>query len=106
MPLTVAPLRFGPVAIEFPAVPMGTRLRGHTGIIGDDMFRGRAPVRLSVNVDGREIGATEEPPATPGWHAFQFDTAQFAGQAHAVSFAVTSPDAQDRSFCFDALTLP
>lgn len=95
-----------PLTIEFPAVPLGKTLRGHTGILGEQMLDGNAPVTLAVSVDGAPIGQAEEPPRTPGWHLFQLDTAKWAGQPHALSFRITAPDVWQRIFCFEAMTLP
>ena len=95
-----------PLIIEFPDVPMGRVLRGHTGIIGEAALRGGSPVRLAVKVDGEELGAAQEPPRKPGWHVFQMDTARFAGRRHALAFAITAADPGARWFCFDAMTLP
>ncbi len=95
-----------PVAIELRDVPIGRTLRGHTGIVGEAMLRGEAPVRLEVRLDGELLGAAEEPPRTPGWHAFQIDTARRAGTSGTFLFLVSSPDARERHFCFDAMTLP
>lgn len=95
-----------PLSIEFPEVPMGRLLRGHTGIAGDAALRGTSPVRLSVKVDGEELGAAQEPPRAPGWHLFQMDTARHAGRQHTLTFTVTAADPGARWFCFDAMTLP
>lgn len=95
-----------PITLRFHDVPLGTKLHGHTAIVGEAMLRGSAPVRLSVKVGDEEIGVAEEPAATPGWHAFQFDTTSAAGQARDVTFTVTSDDPDERPLCFDAMTLP
>jgi hypothetical protein len=95
-----------PLVIEFPDVPMGRVLRGHTGIVGEAMLAGNAPVRLAVQVDGEEVGAAVEPPRTPGWHTFQLDTTLHAGRGATVTFTVTAADPGQRLFCFDAMTLP
>ena len=95
-----------PLTIELPEVPMGRVLRGHTGIAGDAARRGGGPVRLSVKVDGEELGAVEEPPRRPGWHVFQLDTTRQAGRPHLLTFTVAARDPSARWFCFDAMTLP
>ena len=94
------------LTIEFPEVPMGRVLRGHTGIAGDAALRGGSPVRLAVAVDGEEVGAAQEPPRKPGWHVFQADTARHAGRAHRLAFTISAADPGARWFCFDAMTLP
>jgi len=95
-----------PLVIEFPDVPMGRVLRGHTGIVGEAMLVGNAPLRLAVTVDGEDVGAAVEPPRTPGWHTFQIDTTRQAGRSGTVAFTVTTDDAWQRVFCFEAMTLP
>ena len=95
-----------PLTIEFPGVPLGRALRGHTGIAGEATLVGEAPVRLTVLVEGKEVGWAEEPPAQPGWHAFQIDTGRFAGRSGTVTLVVTAADVADRLFCFDAYVLP
>ncbi len=95
-----------PLTIVFPEVPVGRVLRGHTGIAGDAARRGGSPVRLTVKVDGEELGAVEEPPRQPGWHVFQMDTSRHAGRPHLLAFTVTAADPGARWFCFDAMTLP
>ncbi|HEY6107231.1 MAG TPA: hypothetical protein VIV59_14700 [Anaeromyxobacteraceae bacterium] len=95
-----------PLAVEFPDVPMGRVLRGHTGIAGDAALRGASPVRLGVKVDGEDLGAIEELPRRPGWHVFQMDTTRLAGRARTLTFTVTAADPRARWFCFDAMTLP
>lgn len=95
-----------PLSVEFPEVPVGRVLRGHTGIAGDAALRGASPVRLEVRLDGEVLGAVEEPPRRPGWHAFQMDTASHAGRAGTLTFTVAAPDPGARWFCFEAMTLP
>ncbi len=95
-----------PLTITFPAVPMGRILRGHTGIVGEAALAGEAPVHLAVKIEDQDVGAFEEPPATPGWHPFQLDTSSHSGRARAVTFAITATDVTQRHFCFDAYTLP
>lgn len=95
-----------PLTVEFPGVPMGRVLRGHTGIAGEAAMGGSAPVRLSVAVDGQPLGAVEEPPGRPGWHVFEMDTSRHAGAARTLAFSVAAADPRARWFCFDAMTLP
>jgi hypothetical protein len=95
-----------PLAITFPAVPLGRALRGHTGIAGEAALAGAGSIRLSVKVDGEDIGATEVPPAHPGWQAFQLDTTRQAGRVGTVTFTVTAAKVDRRDLCFDAYTLP
>ena len=96
----------GPLVISFPNVPLGRVLRGHTGIVGELALGGTAPIHLSVSANGRALGAADEPPASPGWHAFQFDTGAEAGKVETVTFSLTAGEADERHLCFDAYTLP
>jgi hypothetical protein len=89
-----------PLVIEFPAVPMGRALRGHTGFIGAGPG---IPGHLVVKVDGEEIGAAEQGAGAAGWHAFQLDTTHHTGRAASVTFLVA---AAGPGFCFEAMTLP
>ncbi len=95
-----------PLSIEFPAVPMGRVLRGHTGIIGEAALGGRAPVRMVVEVDGAFLANVEEPPRKPGWHVFHLDTSRLAGRSRTVTFRISAADDARRWFCFEAMTLP
>ncbi len=95
-----------PLAIRFPAVPLGRTLRGHTGIVGEAALAGRAPVRLAVLIDGEEVGQAEEPPGEPGWHAFELGTTRYAGRSATVTFVVSAADVESRHLCFDAYVLP
>jgi hypothetical protein len=95
-----------PLTLSFPGVPLGRALRGHTGIVGEAAWAGKSAVRLSVKIDGHDEGFTEEPPAQPGWHPFEVDTARHAGRSVTVTFVVTAPDVTRRHFCFDAYVLP
>ncbi len=95
-----------PLSIEFPAVPVGRVLRGHTGIIGDAALDGRAAVRMTIEVDGQFLANVEEPPRTPGWHLFHLDTSRWAGRARTLTFRISAGDASRRWFCFEAMTLP
>jgi hypothetical protein len=96
----------GTLVLEFPEVPVGRTLRGHTGIVGDAARGGAAPVQLTVKVDGQAVGAVEEPPGRPGWHPFQADTSRLAGAPRIVSFEIRASDPARRWFCLDAMTLP
>ncbi len=95
-----------PLTIAFQGVPLGRALRGHTGIVGAEAPAGEAPIRLSVKIDGADVGAAEEPPGRPGWHTFQLDTTRYAGHVGAVTFTVEAAAADHRHLCFDAYTLP
>lgn len=94
------------LSIEFPDVPMGRVLRGHTGIIGDAALDGRAPVRLVVEVEGEFLANVDEPPRKPGWHVFHLDTSRWAGRTRTVTFRISTADDARRRFCFEAMTLP
>ncbi len=95
-----------PLTITFPAVPLGRTLRGHTGIAGEAASAGKGSIRLSVKLDEEDVGETEQPPAGPGWQAFQLDTSRQAGRVGAVKFTVTAAKVDRRDLCFDAYILP
>jgi hypothetical protein len=95
-----------PLALEFPGVPIGRSLRGHTATVGDAPLAGSAPVRLAVRVDGEEVGLVEEPPGRPGWRPFQLDTSRLAGRVRDVSVEVRAADPAHAPFCFEAMTVP
>jgi hypothetical protein len=98
-PCLVAALDEGaPLAIEFPPVRVGRRVRGHAGRLG----AGGAPLRLSVVVDGEEAGAAEL--AGPGFVPFEVDTTRFGGAVRRVALILTPSGGAD--VCLDAETLP
>jgi len=90
-----------PLALTFRGVPLGRAFHGHAGVAGDP--GATAPVRLSVHVDDEEAGEVEL--ASPGWQAFDVDTARFAGHARDVTLVLTSA-ARPGPLCLDAVTVP
>jgi len=58
-------------------------------------------VLLRVLVDGREVGQSWQG-SNDGWKPLDVDTTAFDGQAHEVTFAVSSPQPYARHFCFAA----
>jgi hypothetical protein len=106
--ITVTPgaARTGPVAITFPAVPMGASLRGGAGTVGRLPAPAAAPIHFALQVDGREIAAMDLPSAAAAWSRFDVSTGALSGQPHAVTVVLTSPDPAGRTVCFDAWTLP
>lgn len=92
-----------PLAIAFPAVPVGHALRGHAGAAGDRGGELQAPVRISVQVDGEEAGAAELTGA--GFAPFEIETGHLAGVSRTVTLVITSPGAPG-AICLDAETLP
>ena len=89
------------LVVSFPGVPVGRALRGHAAAAG---ARG-APVRITAQVDGEEVGAFEVTGA-PGWRAFQIDTTRFAGGLRQVAFVLTGAGPDAPPVCFEAMTLP
>jgi hypothetical protein len=92
----------GPVALTFPAVPMGRVLRGHAGIAGDPGGAG-SQIRIGVQVDGEEVGAAEL--AGAGWSPFQIDTSRFAERVRPLTLTVNAAGIAG-PVCLDAVTLP
>jgi hypothetical protein len=89
-----------PLAIAFAPLRLGRTVHGHAGPAGD--AGPRAPVRISVLLDGEEAGAAELPGG--GWSPFLIDTSRSAGQQRSLSLAVTSPGRL--ALCLDAMVLP
>lgn len=96
----------GPLALTFPAVPMGMALRGGAGIVGRIPAPKSVPVRLSVQVDGEEFAALELSPDSPGWSRLEARTASLAAEPHAVTVVIASHGAAPPTVCFDLWTLP
>jgi hypothetical protein len=97
----------GALAITFPGVPMGLELRGGAGLAGRVREPASpAPVRLAVQVDGREVAALELPGAGGGWQRFTARTGPLAGERHAITFLLSSPEPGGRTVCFDGWTVP
>ena len=88
--------------ITFPAVTLGRRVVGYTGIDDfENRKRNDAPVTLQVKVGDRTAGKVIHQNKWP-WTRFSMDTTREAGQTHAVSFEITTPQAFARTFCFAA----
>jgi hypothetical protein len=96
----------GPLALTFPRVPMGLALRGGAGVVGRLPSPGAPPIRLAVQVDGREVAALELPSGTPAWTPIDARTATLSAEPHAVTVVLSAADAADRTVCFDLWTLP
>jgi hypothetical protein len=88
--------------IGFPAVSVGRRLVGYTGIDDfENAKRAEEPVFFKVFVGDRLLGAVTHENDWP-WTRFSFDTSQNAGQTQPVRFEVTTTVAYARTFCFAA----
>ena len=95
-----------PLTIEFPDVPMGRALRGHIAAAGDAGQGTGSPVRMSVRVDGEDLGEVDEPAGHTGWHPFAFDTTRFAGRSLPVSLRLSFARPAREPTCLAAATLP
>jgi hypothetical protein len=89
-----------PLQLEFPGVLAGRVLRGRAA--GADGGASGAPVRVAVQVDGRDVGAVE---AGGGDAPFLLDTREHAGRLVTVALAVTWP-APAGAVCLEALAEP
>ncbi len=97
------PPRRGEVITTFHDVPLGKTIQGHHGMywIIERPLTG-APVKLTVRVDGEDVGSIEHIDGQ-GWAPFSFDLGKLAGTtAKTVAFAVSSPNYKDRHYCFEA----
>lgn len=95
-----------PLTLSLPDAPVGRALRVFTGIVGEAALQGRAPVEVTVALDGHVVGRAEEPPAAPGWHRTELDTAALAGQHAALTITLRTADPSPRPFCLEAYALP
>lgn len=98
------PPHAGELVVTFDDVPLGQAIRGHAGLswIIERERRGK-PVTLRVMVDGNVVGELLHRDGE-GFVPFAFDLGERAGKDGSVSFAVSSSDARDRHFCFEAIS--
>ena len=99
------PPAWGELKIRYRKVDLGEVIAGHGGM--DWMIERElhgAPIRLTVKVDGQTVGEAIHRDGQ-GWARFEFG---LGAHAHArgaeVEFAVSSPNYQNRHFCFEANT--
>jgi len=93
------------LTLSFSSVKLGSTIQGYAGL-PYFLFRdeGWPHIALTITVNGVKLGNYEHAPET-GWHAFSFDTSQFAGQSATVDFTIeSSRDPREQSFCFYADT--
>jgi hypothetical protein len=90
-----------PLVMSFPPTRIGRTIDGHAGRVGAGSGSA-APVRVSLLIDGEELGSAEL--AAAGWVPFRIDTSRSAGQVRAVGLVLTSPAPLD--LCLEALVLP
>ena len=92
------------LSLTFAHVPMGEQLYGYVGF---SFFRfrdpGWAPVKLSVAIDGVELGAHSHLPES-GWQPFQFPTESLRGSSHEVRLEVFGAENGELELCFYAAT--
>jgi hypothetical protein len=99
--LYVQPVDRAQVRVNFSAT-LGRTLAIRTGLHDYHQRKiGDGRVLLRVLVDGREVAQTWQG-SNDGWKPLELDTGPFAGQAHEVTFAVSSPKPYARHFCFAA----
>jgi len=99
------PFARGEIVTRFHDVPLGREIRGHGGMYWIvEREKTGAPVTLTVRVDGDTVGRAVHRDGD-GWALFQFDLGAHAGAAKAeVEIGVSSPNNQNRHFCFEADT--
>ena len=90
----------GPLHVAFPGVPLGRAVRIHAGAAA---ARASGPVRITVGLDGAEIGAADV--ALAGFAPLEVDTPAEAGRFHTVELTIrAAPDVGP--LCLDAAVLP
>lgn len=87
-----------PLQITIDGVPAGARLVGRGAFVGRAAAQSGAHVDLEVMRDGRSVG-TKRFENVPGRQPFEL---QWDDGTGSVTFAVTTPNAGRRHFCFDA----
>jgi hypothetical protein len=90
-----------PVVLAFGGVPIGRTVRVRAGVV-DDPGIVPGPARLSVQLDGEDVGAAEIP--GPGFAPFDFETSRFAARFRTVTLVITTT--AGAPLCLDAVTLP
>ena len=94
----------GALQLQFAAVPIGQKLRGHAGTPWFfERERHGAEIELEVRV-GKELVGSYRHADGEGWKPFEFSTERFAGQSLPVEFQVRTRAAAQREFCFQAET--
>lgn len=88
--------------LTYPAVPLGRKIVGYTGIDDFASRRGeKAPVYLQVFL-GDTLARTIKQANEGHWTRFEVDTGTQRGEEQPVRFEVTTEDPRDRTFCFHA----
>jgi hypothetical protein len=99
--LYVQPVERAQVRLTF-AATLGRTLAVRTGLHDYHQRKiANGRVLLRVLVDGREVGQTWQG-SGDGWKPLTIDTAAQDGQAHDVTFEISSPNPYARHFCFAA----
>lgn len=98
------PTASGNIGVVYREVPLGTTIRGYAQLpwVGQRAGRG-APITLTVRVAGQDIGSYVHRDGD-GWRGFEFPLGALAGSEQDVEFLVTTPNAENRHFCFQADT--
>lgn len=95
----------GPVVLRVPGLPLGTRLRGHAGLVGD-VSGLRATASVRVKVDGVEAARVEASAGAPAWKPFLFDTSRFPPARHEVEVEIVPSAPLPRGVCVELQALP
>ena len=94
------------LVIEYPEAILGKELRVLAGVTGEMGWKHTpeyTAVKLTVDIDGTQMGVIDIPPGTVPPQTLTVDTSSLpADQLHRVRFAVTSDNPKEREFCFDA----
>lgn len=88
--------------IEYPAVPIGTKIVLYSGIDDfENRKKAKGAVRLQVFVDEKLVGGVLHQNDWP-WYRVEADTKTLDGKRLPIRFEITSDRALFRSFCFHA----
>jgi hypothetical protein len=94
------------IVFDYPDALLGSRLELVTAVTGEMAWKhGRdfAPVSVAVEIDGKDAGTLTHPAGTVPATTLSLPTDKLdPAQPHRVRFLVTTPNAHDREFCFDA----
>lgn len=94
----------GNIGVVYREVPLGTTIHGYAQLpwLNERLAHG-APITLTLRVGGQELGSFVHRDGE-GWKGFEFPLGVFAGSKQDVEFLVTTPNADNRHFCFQADT--
>jgi hypothetical protein len=94
----------GVTRIRFRDVAFGRELHGHHAISwAQERYKNGTPVTLTFSVEGRVLGKAVHVDGD-SWKEFDFDTSDLAGQTAELVADISTANARERSYCFEAVT--